>query len=506
MDRTSSLVIGKSHDGREISLVPAMANRHGLIAGATGTGKTVTLQLLAQRFSALGIPVFTADVKGDLSGIAAPARLNPRLEDRIHKLGIQDFHGAPCPVLFWDVYAKAGLPVRTTVSEIGPMLMGRILQLNETQSQVLQIVFSIADDEGLLLLDLKDLRELLSWTADNASIVKQKYGNIAAATIATIQRNVLTLNQAGGEIFFGEPALQLEHLLQRDFSGNGVVSILDATQLLREPRLYATFLLWLLSELFEELPEVGDLEKPKLVFFFDEAHLLFTDAPNSLVIKIEQVVRLIRSKGVGIYFVTQNPSDIPEAILAQLGNRIQHALRAYTPSEQKAVRTAAQSFRPNPAFDTENVIGELEVGEALISLLDAQGKPTVVERAMIAPPESQIGILSAEQRQEVVSRSPLKGWYDKAVDRESAFEILKKRKSLELAPKSDSPSSTRAKEEDSPGLFSTIFGSGSSRRQSIGEAVIKSIARSAGSSIGRQIVRGVLGGFVRSSRKQRANR
>ncbi|MBN8549769.1 MAG: DUF853 family protein [Deltaproteobacteria bacterium] len=494
MDTQNPLVIGKTAEGVEVALVPSMANRHGLIAGATGTGKTVTLQLLAERFSRLGVPVFTADVKGDLSGIAAPAQMTPRLQERLSKLGITNFQPQQWPVLFWDVYAKTGHPVRATVSEMGPLLLGRVLQLNETQAQVLQVVFKVADDQGLLLLDLKDLKELLTFVAENAATLKDEYGNIAPATLATIQRNVLTLNEAGGEIFFGEPALRLEHLQQRDFSGNGVVSILDATQLLLDPRLYSTFLLWLLSELFEELPEVGDLDKPKLIFFFDEAHLLFKDAPNALITRIEQVVRLIRSKGVGIYFVTQNPSDIPESVLAQLGNRFQHALRAYTPSEQKAVRTAAKSFRPNPALDTESVIGELKVGEALVSLLDAEGRPTMVERTMILPPQGQIGMLSAEQRKEVFSRSPLKGCYDAAVDRESAYEVLKKRKSEQKAATSEA----LAQPGGVGGILGGIFGSPGGRRQSVGEALVKSLARSAGSSLGRQIIRGVLGSIGRS--------
>lgn len=494
METQNKIAIGTTTEGLEIALVPAMCNRHGLIAGATGTGKTVTLQSLAEGFSKLGVPVFTADVKGDLSGVAAPAQLTPRLQERLKKLSIVNFTPSQSPVLFWDVYAKSGHPVRATVSEMGPLLLGRVLQLNDTQSQVLQVAFKIADDQGLLLLDLKDLKELLAWIGESASALKDDYGNIAPATLATIQRNVLTLNEAGGCNFFGEPALKLEHLLQHDFSGNGVISILDATQLLLDPRLYSTFLLWLLSELFEELPEVGDLDKPKMVFFFDEAHLLFKDAPAALITRIEQVVRLIRSKGVGIYFVTQNPSDIPETVLAQLGNRFQHALRAYTPSEQKAVRIAAQSFRPNPKLDTERVIGELEVGEALVSVLDAQGRPTMVERVLIAPPHGQIGILAPEQRREIASRSPLKGIYEEAIDRESAYEVLRKRKAEQTAAAA-TPAATKG---ESGGIFGGIFGSSGGRRQSIGEAMAKSIARSAGSSLGRQIIRGVLGSIERS--------
>lgn len=499
MDTQNLLLIGKTSEGNDAALVPSMTNRHGLIAGATGTGKTVTLQTLAEGFSRLGVPVFTADVKGDLSGAAASAQLTPRLQERLKKLAITNFDARPSPVLFWDVYAKSGHPVRATVSEMGPLLLGRVLQLNETQSQVLQVAFKVADDQGLLLLDLKDLKELLSWIGENGATLKDEYGNIAPATLATIQRNLMTLNEAGGCIFFGEPALRLEHLMQRDFSGNGVISMLDATQLLLDARLYSTFLLWLLSELFEELPEVGDADKPKLVFFFDEAHLLFKDAPNALITRIEQVVRLIRSKGVGVYFVTQNPADIPEGVLAQLGNRIQHALRAYTPSEQKAVRTAAQSFRANPKIDTETAIGELEVGEALVSVLDAQGKPTPVERVMIAPPHGQIGILSPEQRKEIYSRSPLKGVYDEAIDRESAYEVLKKRKAEQAAAAATAePASDKG---SGSSIFGSIFGSPGGKRQSVGEAMVKSIARSAGSSLGRQIIRGVLGTIERSFRK-----
>jgi DNA helicase HerA-like ATPase len=498
MNTQNPLLIGKTLDGVEVALRPGMANRHGLVAGATGTGKTVTLQALAERFSRLGVPVFTADIKGDLSGIAAPGQLSPRIQDRLTKIGVQNYQPRPCPVLFWDVYGKSGHPVRTTISEMGPLLLGRVLQLNETQEQVLQIVFKLADDQGLLLLDSKDLKVLLSWVSDNLSSLKGDYGNIAPATIATIQRNLMTLTEAGGEIFFGEPALQLEHIQQRDFSGNGVISLLDATQLLLDPRLYSTFLLWLLSELFERLPEVGDMEKPKLVFFFDEAHLLFKDASSSLISRIEQVVRLIRSKGVGVYFVTQNPADIPESVLAQLGNRFQHALRAYTPSEQKAVRTAAQSFRANPKFETQNVISELEVGEALVSVLDEQGRPTMVERVFIAPPESQIGILGSDQRKEVYSRSPLRGTYENMVDRESAYEVLKKRQTEATAQSQSAP----APQSDSGGgMLSGLFGGGNGRRQGVGEALVKSIVRSAGSSLGRQIIRGFLGSIDRGLRR-----
>lgn len=498
MKTEQPLAIGKTSAGVEVALTPAMANRHGLVAGATGTGKTVTLQVLAEHFSRLGVPVFAADIKGDLSGIAAPGQVSARLEGRMKLLGVTDFQPRPCPVVFWDVYGRNGLPVRATISEMGPLLLARVLQLNETQTQVLQVAFKVADDQGLLLLDTKDLKELLAWVADHLADLKGDYGNIAPATVGTIQRSLMNLEGAGGNLFFGEPALRLDHLMQRDFSGNGVVSLLDATQLLQDPRLYSTFLLWLLSELFEELPEVGDMDKPKLVFFFDEAHLLFSDAPASLVSRIEQVVRLIRSKGVGVYFVTQNPADIPDTVLAQLGNRIQHALRAYTPAEQKAVKTAAQSFRPNPALDTERVIAELEVGEALVSVLDPQGRPTMVERVMIVPPESQIGILAAEQRKDGISRSPLADVYEQVVDRESAYEVLKKRRAEVEA---EAPTEEAKAAANAGGFLGGIFGSGGGRRQSAGEAMVKSMARSIGSTIGRQIMRGILGSMGRSSKR-----
>lgn len=492
----TNLILGYTAAGNAIELNPAMANRHGLIAGATGTGKTVTLQVLAEAFSRIGVPVFTADIKGDLSGLAKPGVLSDRLQQRLDRLGRKEFNPQANPSIFWDVYGKAGIPVRTTVSEVGPLLLGRMLNLNETQDQVLQLAFSIADDQGLLLLDLKDLRELLTWMGDNAAELKTSYGNIAPATIGTIQRQLVNISEAGGDLFFGEPALDITHLQQVDFSGQGVISVLDATQLLADTRLYSSFLLWLLSELFEELPEVGDLEKPKLVFFFDEAHLLFKDAPQSLVERIEKVVRLIRSKGVGVYFVTQNPLDVPQNVLAQLGNRVQHALRAFTPQDQKAVRVAAQTFRANPALETEKVITELEVGEALVSVLDSQGRPTIVERTMINAPTSRIGPLTSDERTELVNRSPLKGTYSKAVDRESAFEVLKTRaqKKQEAAREGkEQKEQEKQKSEGGSGIFGSIFGSGNSKRQSVGEAMVKSVVRSIGNTLGREILRGVLG-------------
>ncbi len=488
MNAPQLINLGKTAKHDRISICAPMASRHGLIAGATGTGKTVTLQTLAEGFSRIGTAVFAADVKGDLSGLGAPATLSPKLLSRIEQLRIGDYKPTAAPILFWDVYGQQGHPLRTTISEVGPLLLGRILELGETQASVLQLAFKIADDQGLLLLDCKDLHQLLLWLAENSKLLKEQYGSIAPATLGVIQRAVLNLEQRGGEKFFSEPALRLEHLCQSDSSGRGLISILDATRLLQDPLLYSTFLVWLLSELFEELPEVGDLEKPKLVFFFDEAHLLFRDAPSSLCSKIEQVVRLIRSKGVGVYFVTQNPSDIPEAVLAQLNNRVQHALRAYTPNEQKAVRAAAGSFRQNPEFSTQQAISELEVGEALVSVLDQQGKPSMVERVMIAPPHSQIGPLEPQRRSEIIRLSPLAGLYDQMVDRQSAFEILKQRKSGAANLKTAQPESKLPSRKES---------THSSSRQSVGEALLKSVVRSVGSSLGRQLVRGILGSLSR---------
>ena len=461
----------------------ALANRHGLIAGATGTGKTVTLQTIAEGFSRAGVPVFLADVKGDLAGIAKPATPGDKIRERIATLGITDWQPRANPVIFWDLYGKLGHPVRTTVSDMGPLLLSNLLDLNETQSGVLYACFKIADDQGLLLLDLKDLRALLQFASENAKTLQKEYGNIAAASVAAIQRALLVLEEQGADQFFGEPALVLTDLMQSDFSGQGVIGVLDASQLMPRPRLYATFLLWLLAELFEQLPEVGDADKPKLVFFFDEAHLLFENAPPVLQEKIEQVVRLIRSKGVGVYFVTQNPLDVPESVLGQLGNRVQHALRAFTPKDQKAVRVAAQTFRANPAFDTGKAITELGVGEALVSMLDAKGAPLPVERMLIRPPQSRLGVLDPAERTEQLARSPLKGKYDTAVDRESAYEKLKARtqataEQAERASKSVAPDApTRAPHQ----------------RETVVEAATKSAMRAIGSSLGRQIVRGVLG-------------
>jgi hypothetical protein len=423
MDAATSILIGKG-EGGPCGLILSRANRHGLVAGATGTGKTVTLQSLAEGFSRAGVPVFCADVKGDLSGIGAPGKPNPKLEARARELGVADFAYEAAPVVFWDVFGGQGHPLRATVSEMGPVLLARMLELNETQEGALAIAFALADDEGLLLLDFKDLRAILMHVGERAAELSQSYGHVSKATLGTIQRRLLMLEQAGAEHFFGEPALALEDLMLVTPEGRGAVNVLAADRLIASPRLYATFLLWLMSELFEELPEVGDLPKPKLVFFFDEAHLLFRDAPRALVEKVETVVRLIRSKGVGVYFVTQNPLDLPQTVLGQLGNRVQHALRAFTPADQKAVRAAAETFRPNPKLRVEEAITELAVGEALVSCLQADGTPAIVQRARIVPPRSRIGPLSEAERAALIRQSPLAGHYDTPLDRDSAYEML----------------------------------------------------------------------------------
>jgi hypothetical protein len=419
----TSILIGRG-EGGPCELILSRANRHGLVAGATGTGKTVTLQTLAEGFSRAGVPVFCADIKGDLSGIGAPGKPNPKVEQRARDLGVADFAYEAAPAVFWDVFGQQGHRLRATVSEMGPILLARMLELNETQEGVLSIAFAVADDEGLLLLDYKDLRAILNYVGERAAEVSQHYGQVSKATLGTIQRRLLMLEQAGAEHFFGEPALALEDLMLVTPDGRGAVNVLAADRLIASPRLYATFLLWLLSELFEELPEVGDLEKPKLVFFFDEAHLLFRDAPKSLVEKVETVVRLIRSKGVGVYFVTQNPLDLPQTVLGQLGNRVQHALRAFTPADQKAVRAAAETFRSNPRVKVDQAITELAVGEALVSCLQADGTPAMVQRARVAPPRSRIGPLTGQERAEALSNSPLAGRYDEELDRDSAYEAL----------------------------------------------------------------------------------
>ena len=477
-------------DSTQCHLLPGLANRHGLITGATGTGKTVTLQTLAEQFSRIGVPVFMADVKGDLSGLSQPAQPGERITARLAELGITDFTPRGNPAVFWDLYGKAGHPVRATVSDMGPLLLGSLLELNDTQSGVLYAAFKVADDQGLLLLDLKDLRSLLAWVSQNAASLRAEYGNLSGASVAAIQRQLLVLEQDGAEEFFGEPALDLADLMRTDFSGQGVISVLDASALMPRPRLYATFLLWLLAELFERLPEVGDVDRPRLVFFFDEAHLLFDTAPKALLEKIEQVVRLIRSKGVGVYFVTQNPQDIPDAVLGQLGNRVQHALRAFTPRDRAAVRVAAQNFRANPGLDVETVITELGVGEALVSVLDARGQPTPVERTLIRPPTSRLGPLTAPERAEHLTRSPLAGRYDTPVDRESAHELLAARAAAATSIEPSARSAGRSDEcEPAP------------RRRgrepdTLLEATAKSALRAIGSQLGRQLVRGVLGSLL----------
>ncbi len=490
----------------DYSLLPQMANRHGLIAGATGTGKTVTLQRMAESFSKRGVPVFLADVKGDLSGLSQPGSPTPRIAERLNLLKITDHAFGGCPVTFWDVFGQQGHPVRATVSEMGPLLFSRLLNLNETQGGVLSMVFKVADDQGLLLLDLKDLRAMLTHVGDHAKELKTEYGNVSPASIGTIQRGLLELDEQGGELLFGEPALNLDDLLQTDTHGQGVINILAADKLMQSPKLYTTFLLWLLAELFEQLPEAGDLEKPKLVFFFDEAHLLFSEAPKVLLEKVEQVVRLIRSKGVGIYFVTQNPLDIPESILGQLGNRVQHALRAFTPKDQKAVRSAAQTFRSNPKLDVEAAITELGVGEALVSFLDGQGVPGMVARSWICPPGSQIGPIAPAQRQSLIQQSVIFGHYENMVDRKSAYEILKGRREApppeEQAPAVSAPPRVQRPYADQPQHDAPMGSpfpaprSGGRQPQGIGDAFVKSAARAVGSSLGRQLIRGVLGSLL----------
>ena len=482
-----------------------MANRHGLIAGATGTGKTVTLQVLAESFSAMGVPVFMADVKGDLAGICLPGGQSPKVLDRVKQLGLTGYTPAGCPITFWDVFGEQGHPVRGTISELGPLMLGRLLDLNDIQEGVLNIVFRVADDNGLLLLDLKDLRAMLNYVGENASSFTTKYGNISSASIGAIQRGLLQLESQGGDKYFGEPAINLDDLIQTDGNGKGIINLLAADKLMQSPRIYATLLLWLMSELFERLPEIGDVEKPKLVFFFDEAHLLFNEIPGPLLQKIEQVVRLVRSKGVGVYFISQNPRDIPDNILGQLGNRVQHALRAFTPQDQKAVQTAADTFRANPKFKTADAIMQLGVGEALVSCLDAQGQPQIVERAFIVPPRSQIGPIPLATRQQLMQTSIVAGVYEKAIDRESAYEKLTQ---AHAQPAAAAPSGG--------GFFSHLFGGGSEApanpqpmlnppasrpagRQPdtvstiATKAIVRSVSSAIGSSIGRQVIRGVLG-------------
>ncbi|GLQ55015.1 helicase HerA-like domain-containing protein [Devosia nitrariae] len=470
------------------------ANRHGLVTGATGTGKTVTLQIMAEGFSRAGVPVFAADIKGDLSGIAMEGTPQDFIAKRAQTIGFADFAYGPTPTIFWDLFGKQGHPVRTTVSEMGPLLLSRMLELNDTQEGVLNIAFKLADDEGLLLLDLKDLRALLVAVQERAKEVSVKYGNVSTASIGAIQRALLVLEQQGGENFFGERALEIADLMRTTSDGKGYVSVLAADELMRSPRLYAVFLLWLLSELFEQLPEVGDPEKPRLVFFFDEAHLLFDEAPKALIDKVEQVVKLVRSKGVGVYFVTQNPADVPESILAQLGNRVQHALRAYTPREQKAVRVAAESFRPNPEFSTEEVITQLGTGEALVSVLEEKGIPSVVGRTLIRPPSSRIGPITPEERRAIVAASPVGGLYDRTIDRESAFEVLaeraeRKQEAEEQARLDGERLKAERTRQTAPSRRYT--------RQTPAEAAINSLARTVANRLGSALVRGILGSLSR---------
>ena len=518
--------------GASCAILPALANRHGLITGATGTGKTVTLQLLAERFSKIGVPVFAADVKGDLSGIAKAGQLTPKFDARLKGLNLEAPSFDGCTVTFWDVFGEKGHPLRATVSDMGPLLLARMLNLNDTQEGVLNIVFKIADDNGLLLLDAKDLRAMLQYVADNASSFQTQYGNISAASVGAIQRGLLTLENQGADKFFGEPMLNLDDLIQTDGQGHGIVNILVADKLLNAPKLYASFLLWLMSELFEKLPEIGDPEKPKLVFFFDEAHLLFTDAPKPLLDKIEQVVRLIRSKGVGVYFVTQNPLDVPDTVLGQLGNRVQHALRAFTPRDQKAVKAAATTMRPNPGLDIETAITELGVGEALVSFLDEKGRPQPTMRAQIMPPGGQIGAIDDAERKAVIAASIVAGVYEKVIDRESAYEIIKGRVAGATAPApgpsssasndpsngaSNAGSSTTFRTPTLPiptagapapaeggglwgGIGSVLFGTTGprgGRHDGMVDSMARSAARTLGSSVAREIARGVLGSLLK---------
>jgi len=473
------------------------ANRHGLVTGATGTGKTVTLQGLAESFAAAGVPVFAADVKGDLSGIALPGTASEKLLARAQAMNLP-WEPKAAPAIFWDLFGEKGCPVRTTISEMGPVLLSRLLELEDAQAGLMDIVFQVADDEGLLLLDLDDLQAMLVSVGQNAKDIGLKYGNVAPATVGAVQRKLLSLRNQGGEKLFGEPALRLEDLMRTGVDGRGYVSVLASDKLINSPQLYATFLLWLMSELFESLPEVGDQPKPRMVFFFDEAHLLFTDAPKSLLQKIEQVVRLIRSKGVSIWFITQSPTDIPESVLAQLGTRIQHALRAYTPNEQAALQLASRSFRANPAFDTAEAIQNLGVGEALISTLDEKGAPTMVARTKIRPPFSRIGPATAEERSGLTAASPVTASYATAVNRESAFERLKARAEAAAVPPPAAPAPAQAREpEPRYERERPAPRPRASNRQSTGEALVKSVVRAAGSQLGRQLMRGLMGSLLK---------
>ena len=499
---SSPLLIARTTD-KELFLLPGMANRHGLITGATGTGKTVTLQKLAESFSEIGVPVFMADVKGDLTGVAEEGKSSDKLTERLNKIGVTNWEPHGNPVVVWDIFGEKGHPVRATVSDLGPLLLSRLLNLNEVQTGVLNIIFRIADDQGLLLLDFKDLRAITQYIGDNAKSFQNQYGNISSASVGAIQRGLLTLEQQGAEHFFGEPMLDIKDWMRTDSSGKGVINILSAEKLYQMPKLYAASLLWMLSELYEQLPEAGDMEKPKLVFFFDEAHLLFSDAPQVLLDKIEQVIRLIRSKAVGVYFVSQNPSDIPDNVLGQLGNRVQHALRAFTPKDQKAVKTAAQTMRANPAFDTEKAIQELGTGEALISFLDEKGSPSVVERAMVIAPCSRMGPVTDDERNGLINNSALYGKYEDAVDRESAFEKLQQGAQAATEQQNAPPAKGSAVDVDDGilgGLKDILFGT-TGPRGGKRDGVVQTMAKSATRQITNQIVRGMLGSLLGGRRR-----
>ncbi|HNS33034.1 MAG TPA: DUF853 family protein [bacterium] len=487
------ILIGKGE--KPVSLLARYGNRHGLVAGATGTGKTVSLLVIAEGFSRMGVPVFMTDVKGDVAGLAMAGVSNEKITQRVSQIGVENYVNEPNPVIFWDLYGKAGHPVRTTVSEIGPVLLGRMLEINDTQVGMLEISFKLADDNGLLLLDIDDLRSLLNFVADNRAEVSKQYGLVSTQSISAIQRSLLSFEREGGKGFFGEPALELGDLLRTDLSGRGIINILSADQLILKPRLYSSFLLWLLSELFENLPEVGDLEKPRQVFFFDEAHLLFDDAPPALRQKVEQVVRLIRSKGIGVYFCSQFPDDVPNEILGQLGNRIQHALRAYTPRDQKAVKTAAETFVANPRLDVATAISQLAVGEALVSTLQDKGIPMPVERTLICPPRCRMGTITTEERSAIKARSPISIKYDTPVNRESAYEILSRRAMEQKPPEPVQKQKNEEKPAEQRGMIGDLLW-GTKKRQGMVEAMAKQTARTVGNEIGRKVIRGILGSMM----------
>ncbi len=506
-DASEGLLIAKEAGGTELLLLPQMANRHGLVAGATGTGKTVTLQVLAEAFSRVGVPVFAADIKGDLSGVSQAGGGNAKVDARVEQLGLVSWAFEGSPVMFWDVFGEQGHPVRSTASEVGPLLLSRMLNLNDIQEAVLTVAFRVADDNGLLLLDMDDLRAMLKYVADNAADIGTTYGNVSAASVGAIQRALLSLEEQGGQKLFGEPALDLFDFMQTDANGRGYINILAADELMLSPQVYSTLLLWLLSELFERLPEAGDLPKPKLVFFFDEAHLLFTDSPPALLTKIEQVVRLIRSKGVGVYFVTQNPIDIPDTVLGQLGNKVQHALRAFTPREQKAVKAMAETFRPNPEVNVESAVTDLAVGEALLSLLEADGSPCMVRRAFVVPPHGHIGAIAPEQRQQIMAASLVAGHYEQVIDRESAEEVLAARAQAAATAADQAAAAAAAAKQAEAAAKPTPRPESAPRpaparprasdRDSLAEALGKSVMRAAGSQLGRDIARGILGNMLK---------